>query len=56
MSSCRDIILFNAAAILVLSDVSQDLRDGYELAKQAVDDGRAFAKFEQLVQFSGNNS
>jgi anthranilate phosphoribosyltransferase len=56
MSSCRDIILLNAAAILVLSDVSQDLRDGYELAKQAVDDGRAFAKFEQLVQFSGNNS
>jgi anthranilate phosphoribosyltransferase len=51
-SSCRDIVLLNASAILVLSDVCQNLCDGYELAMQAVDDGRAFAKFEQLVQFS----
>lgn len=51
-SSCRDIILLNAAAILVLSDVCQNLRDGYELAKQAVDDGRVLTKLEQLTQFS----
>ncbi|MCL2642526.1 MAG: hypothetical protein FWD52_03300 [Candidatus Bathyarchaeota archaeon] len=50
--SCRDIILLNAAAILVLSDVCEDLRDGYELAWQAVEDGRAKSKFEQLTQFS----
>jgi len=51
--SCRDIVLLNAASILVLSDVCRDLRDGYELAMQAVCDGRAFAKFKQLIQFSG---
>jgi anthranilate phosphoribosyltransferase len=50
-SSCRDIILLNAAAILVLSDVCQNLRDGYELAKQTIDDGYAFTKLEQLRFF-----
>jgi anthranilate phosphoribosyltransferase len=54
-SSCRDIVLLNAAAILVLSDGCQNLRDGYDLAMQAIDDGRAFAKFEQLVQFSNGS-
>jgi anthranilate phosphoribosyltransferase len=53
--SCRDIILLNAASILVLSEVCENLRDGYELAKQAIDDGRAHAKLEQLTQFSGDN-
>ncbi|MCL2288976.1 MAG: hypothetical protein FWC33_07405 [Candidatus Bathyarchaeota archaeon] len=56
VSSCRDIVLLNAAAILSLSDVCHDLRDGYELAKQAVDEGRALAKFEQLVQFSNDKN
>ena len=54
-SSRRDIILLNAAAILVLSDTCKDLRDGYELAKQAIDDGRAFTKLEQLTQFSDSS-
>ena len=53
--ACRDIILLNAAAILVLSDVCKDLSDGFELAKQVVNDGRAFTKLEQLTRFSGNN-
>ena len=52
VGSCRDIILLNAASILVLSDVCKDLCDGYELAKQVIDDGRAFAKLKQLTQFS----
>ncbi|MDR0797887.1 MAG: hypothetical protein LBE70_04135 [Nitrososphaerota archaeon] len=55
VGSCRDIILLNAASILVLAEVCRDLCDGYELAKQVVADGRAFAKFEQLAQFSNNN-
>ena len=53
--SCQDIILLNAAAILVLADVCKDLRDGYELARQAIVDGRAFTKLEQLTHFSGIN-
>ncbi|MGD6933771.1 MAG: anthranilate phosphoribosyltransferase [Candidatus Bathyarchaeia archaeon] len=52
-SSRRDIILLNAASILTLSDACGDLRDGCELAKQAVDDGRAFVKLKQLVQLTG---
>jgi anthranilate phosphoribosyltransferase len=52
-SSRRDIILLNAASILALSDVCKDLRDGYELAKQAVNNGHAFDKLKQLVKMTG---
>ncbi|XHH10524.1 MAG: hypothetical protein ACFCUE_07815 [Candidatus Bathyarchaeia archaeon] len=56
VSSRRDIILLNTASILALSDVCGDLRDGFELAKQTVDEGRAFAKLKQLVQLTCGNS
>jgi anthranilate phosphoribosyltransferase len=33
--------------------MAEDLRDGYELASQAVDEGLALRKLEQLVEASG---
>jgi anthranilate phosphoribosyltransferase len=51
--SRRDLILANAAAVLYLADMAEDLRDGYELASQAVDEGLALRKLEQLVEASG---
>ncbi|MGD6809345.1 MAG: anthranilate phosphoribosyltransferase [Candidatus Bathyarchaeia archaeon] len=54
-SSCKDIILLNAASILSLSDVCKELRDGYELAVQTIDEGRAIEKLKQLVQLTGGN-
>lgn len=51
--ACRDLILLNAAAILYTADVVADFKDGYELAKQAVDDGSAAKKLRQLVVLSG---
>jgi anthranilate phosphoribosyltransferase len=54
-SSRRDIILLNAASILVLADVCKDLRDGVELAGQSVDDGKAFGKLGELVQLTSGN-
>jgi len=56
----RDIVLLNAAAGIVAFDLSQDamqaqrpilgrLREGYERASAAVDDGRALAKLDEWV-------
>jgi len=55
-STRRDLILLNAAAILYIAETATDLKDGYELAKQAVDDGMAIEKLKQLVNLSGGNT
>jgi len=52
-SSRRDLILLNAASILYLSDEARDIKDGYELAKQSLDTGRAIEKLRQLIILSG---
>jgi anthranilate phosphoribosyltransferase len=57
----RDIVLLNAAAGIVAFELSQDatqatrpilerLREGYERAEAAVDDGRAAAKLDDWVE------
>jgi len=48
----RDVVLLNAAAALMAAGQARDLRDGLGLAAAAIDDGRALAKLEQLVQFT----
>jgi anthranilate phosphoribosyltransferase len=52
-STRRDLILLNAAAILYIAEAASNFKDGYELAKQAVDDGAAIEKLKQLVALSG---
>ena len=52
-SSRRDLILLNAASILYLADEAKDIKDGYELAKQSLDTGRAIEKLRQLIVSSG---
>ena len=44
----RDIVVLNAGAGLVVSGRSPDIRDGVQMASQAIADGRARAKFHQL--------
>lgn len=51
----RDIALINAAAAILLSGKAEDLEEGLELAREAVDSGRAHEKLEQLVVASGGN-
>ncbi len=51
-SSRRDLILLNAASILYVADEADDFKDGYELAAQAVDEGRAIEKLKELVKLS----
>ena len=45
---CRDIVLVNAAAGLLAAGVAADLREGMDLAAQAIDSGAAIAKLELL--------
>src|SRR5207248_8553784 len=48
----RDIVLLNAAAAMVVSDVVPDLAGGIELARSVLDDGRAAATLEAFVRVS----
>jgi len=45
----RDAVLFNAAAALFVAGQSRTLTDGWELAAELIDDGRARRKLEELV-------
>jgi anthranilate phosphoribosyltransferase len=51
-STRRDMILMNAAAVLYVADKVKDFKDGYELAQQAIDEGKAAEKLRQLVLLS----
>lgn len=46
--SKRDIVIVNAAAALVASELAKDLRNGVELAEKSIDSGAAAGKLEEL--------
>jgi len=48
----RDIVLLNAAAAFLVGDRVETLREGVELAGQVIDDGRAAAALERLVEIT----
>jgi anthranilate phosphoribosyltransferase len=48
----RDAILLNAAGAIAAAGHAEDLREGLELAGEAIDSGAAAAKLEELVAFS----
>lgn len=48
----RDIVLLNAAAVLVAGGAAGDLAEGIRLAAQSIDSGAARTKVEQLVEMS----
>jgi anthranilate phosphoribosyltransferase len=45
----RDIVLLNAGAAFLIAERVETLREGVDLAAQAIDDGRAAAVLERLV-------
>lgn len=49
----RDIVLLNAAAALVVAGQAQDVRDGLEWARRAIDNGAAHSVLARLVSLSG---
>ena len=48
----RDAILLNAAGAIAAAGHAEDLRDGLEAAREAVDSGAAAARLEELTEFS----
>jgi len=48
----RDVVLMNAAAVLLAGDMVETLQQGILLAKEVVDSGKALAKLEQLIELS----
>ena len=49
----REAVLLNAAGAVAAAGHAEDLAEGYELAREAVDSGAAAARLEDLVAFSG---
>ncbi len=47
----RDIVLFNAAAALVAAGLSEDLKQGVEMAAEAIDSGQAAVTLAKLRKF-----
>jgi len=48
----RDVVLMNASAALVAGDRVPSLQQGIGLAREAIDNGKALAKLEQLIELS----
>lgn len=48
----RDIVLYTSAATLLIADKVQTLREGAETAAAAIDEGRAVAALDRLIEIS----
>jgi anthranilate phosphoribosyltransferase len=48
--ACRDIVCLNAAAAIVAGGKAADIREGWSLAQESVDSGRAAAALKGLVE------
>jgi anthranilate phosphoribosyltransferase len=51
-SGRRSAVLLNAAGAIAAGGHAEDLREGLELARQAIDSGAAAARLDELVEFS----
>jgi anthranilate phosphoribosyltransferase len=48
---CRDVVVLNAAAAMVVAGAAADLEEGLQKATRAIDTGAAADKLEQLIQY-----
>ena len=48
----RDAVLLNAAGAIAAGGHAEDLREGIEIAREALDSGAAAARLDELVEFS----
>ena len=48
----RSAVLLNAAGAIAASGHATDLREGLELAREAIDSGAAAVRLEELIAFS----
>jgi anthranilate phosphoribosyltransferase len=50
----RNMVVMNAAAVLVAGDIAADLKEGARLAIQSIDGGKAMEKLRQMIEFTRN--
>ena len=49
---CRHVVLINTAAALVVAGKATQLKEGIQLAAQAIDSGAATGKLDSLIRFT----
>jgi anthranilate phosphoribosyltransferase len=52
----RDVVLLNAAAVLVAAGLAGDLKQGVAMGAEAIDSGQAAATLAKLRQFGAKHS
>jgi len=55
LSAYRDVVIFNAAAALLIADKAKSLKEGAEIAAEAIDNGRAKMTLDKLVKITNLN-
>ncbi|MHA0855448.1 anthranilate phosphoribosyltransferase [Paenibacillus sp. CMAA1364] len=55
-SPYRDVVLANAGACIYISGIADSIQEGVKLAAEAIDNGSAYAKLNQLIQMTGEES
>jgi len=53
-SEKEDIVILNAAAALVVSKITQDFKDGVEIARETIKSGKAQDRLLQLIKYCGD--
>ncbi|HZI33064.1 MAG TPA: anthranilate phosphoribosyltransferase, partial [Candidatus Binatia bacterium] len=54
-SPCRDVVLLNTAAALLVAGKAENIQAALPLAQNSIDSGAAAAKLEALARFTTNN-
>lgn len=52
--AARDIVVLNAGAAIAIAGHAESIAEGIKLAEETIDSGKAYAKLEQLIQFSNS--
>jgi anthranilate phosphoribosyltransferase len=50
----RDVLLLNAAGVCYCGDIVSDIGEGVEVAKNMIDEGKAYQKLQDFIKFSNN--
>jgi anthranilate phosphoribosyltransferase len=51
----KDFLLANAGAALYTANIAKNIKDGVEIARQAIEDGLALKKLYEIVELSGSS-
>lgn len=52
---CRDVVLMNSAAGVIVGGKASDLKEGLEVARESIDSGKAYEKLQKLIKETGGD-